>query len=351
MVMGTGAATASIVNQLTHHPGPRPSRTMATDRSSAIESELELALWSDYVDKLAAWITGEFECRGIETLLLKGPAIARWLYADSGSRPYGDADVMVSPAQWNAAQSLLRELGFSQELAPLDHPGMTSFASESWVRGNENVDLHCTLWGLDVSPEVAWRALSRSPAEIELQGRRIRVLAPAARALLLATHAAKHGDGWALTDLEKGIAQLDPGIWRDAGALATELDAIPAFAAGMRLVGNGPEVVRALSLPDVPHPEASLRAWRVPMALGLEQLARTRGGRPKLVMVLRELAPNPAFMRWWTPLARRGRAGLVLAYIWRVIWMLAHAGPAIYAWRRARHGHAPAQARPPGDTR
>jgi len=42
------------------------------------------------------------------------------------------------------------------------------------------------------------------------------------------------------------------------------------------------------------------------------------------------------FMRWWSPLARRGRLGLTVSFLWRPLWFLGHAGPAYLAWRRAR---------------
>jgi hypothetical protein len=301
-----------------------------------VDAELQLALWSQYVDKVAVSVTEEFAARGVETILLKGPAIATWLYCDGTPRPYGDADVMVSPADWPAAESILSELGFRKELAPLDHPGMGSFASEAWIRGSENVDLHCTLWGLGATPEAVWAALAPLTERIELRGREVRTLGLEARALLLATHAAKHGDGWAVGDLERGVRMLPFDLWCRAAVLASELDAVPAFVAGMRLVAGGREIVQEIGFADGPLAEASLRAWRVPMALGIEELSKTPGLLAKLRFVLRELFPTPAFMRWWTPLARRGSVGLSAAYVWRLVWVFRYAVPAFRAWRRAQ---------------
>jgi Uncharacterised nucleotidyltransferase len=312
------------------------------DRLRSVDKALELSLWSLHVDKVAASVTRELLLRGIDSILLKGPAVARWLYRDGTPRPYGDADIMVAPSNWQATRDMLRELGFRKELGPLAHPGMDSIASEAWVRENQNVDLHCTLWGVGVAPEAVWRALQRSDRTIELDGTHVRTLAPEAQALLLATHAASHGDGWAVTDLERGVRMLPLDLWRRAGALAVELAAIPAFAAGMRLVEGGRELMLKLGLPDAPLAEASLRAWRVPMSMGFEQLARTSGASAKAGVVIRELLPTPAFMRWWTPLARRGRPGLAAAYVWRVVWAVRHAVPAYLAWRRARRvGESP----------
>ncbi len=91
--------------------------------SEGVGGELQLELWSLYVDKLAVSIIAEFESHGIGSILLKGPAIASWLYADGTHRPYGDADLLVSPENWERAEALLQHLGFEKELAPLDHPG------------------------------------------------------------------------------------------------------------------------------------------------------------------------------------------------------------------------------------
>jgi len=96
-------------------------------------------------------------------------------------------------------------------------------------------------------------------------------------------------------------------------------------------------VAGGLALPAEPGVDVALRASTPPpMALGFEWLARTPGWRGKVALTLRKTFPSPAFMRAWSPLARRGRMGLGLAYVWRPIWLALHAGPAFLAWRRAR---------------
>lgn len=311
-----------------------PNGSLAGGR---IRLELEKELWSRYVDKVAASISDEFGARGIDSVLLKGPAIARWLYRNGPPRPYSDADLLVSPFDWRKAEAMLLELGFEKELGALEHPGMESFASESWVRGAETIDLHCTLWGLQATPEQVWGTLSITTEPMTLEGQTLRILNPEARTLVLATHAAKHGDGQPCVDLEIAVRELPLELWRRAAALAILLGGGSAFAAGMRLVPGGREIVRAIGLPNVPMPEATLRAWRVPMALGLDHLSQTPRFFPKLKVLFRELLPTPAFMRWWTPLARRGRWGLAASYVWRLLWVGRYAIPAFLAWRRARH--------------
>jgi hypothetical protein len=68
----------------------------------------------------------------------------------------------------------------------------------------------------------------------------------------------------------------------------------------------------------------------------VERLHRTRGARARAGLLLREALPSPEFMRWWSPLARHGRLGLAAAYGRRWLWLLAHAGPSVRTWRRAR---------------
>ena len=81
---------------------------------------------------------------------------------------------MVAPSDWEKAEAVLGELGFEKELGPLDHPGMATFASEAWMRGGENVDLHCTLWGMGAAPEQVWGQLSQMTEPMTLEGQTLR---------------------------------------------------------------------------------------------------------------------------------------------------------------------------------
>src|SRR6266566_4522520 len=100
------------------------------------------------IDQLTVEIVGAFATHGIATLVLKGPVLAQWLYPGE-VRPYGDSDVMVAPDDWDRAVATLRGLGFSDRHGPRAHPRMESFASTPFRRGEDNLDLHCALHGLD----------------------------------------------------------------------------------------------------------------------------------------------------------------------------------------------------------
>lgn len=63
------------------------------------------------------WITGQVVARfrdaGIDPILLKGPVHARWLYPEEPSRrSYGDADLLVPPAELSICEGRLAEMGF-----------------------------------------------------------------------------------------------------------------------------------------------------------------------------------------------------------------------------------------------
>src|SRR5207248_10574335 len=57
---------------------------------------------------------------GLRSLVLKGPAIASWLYDDPADRAYGDIDLLVDPARFAQAESVLGRLGFEPVVGPLD---------------------------------------------------------------------------------------------------------------------------------------------------------------------------------------------------------------------------------------
>jgi hypothetical protein len=72
-----------------------------------------------------------------------------------------------------------------------------------------------------------------------------------------------------------------------------------------------------------------------PTALAFAALAAATSWRERGAIVRRKLAPTPAFMRHAYPVARLRSGGLVLAYLWRPLVLLAHAGPGLLAWWRA----------------
>src|SRR5437764_10995294 len=116
--------------------GPTPDRA----RALAIGSNLA-------ADAVAAEVVVEFERRGIRAILLRGPAIAGWLY-EEGERGYFDVDLLVEPAAITSAEQTLLALGFRGR--SLGHGGLAPPRhAEPWARGTgPSVDLHRTLVGV-----------------------------------------------------------------------------------------------------------------------------------------------------------------------------------------------------------
>ena len=277
------------------------------------------------VDWLTVEISGAFAEEGIESMVLKGPALAAWLYPDE-LRAYGDSDLVVRPEDWQPAIDILEGLGFENYLEPMGHPRMESFASTGFVRGTDNVDLHCTLHGLDESPDVVVSTLMATAVRQSIGNAELLVPGRVALLLHVGLHAAHHAEGKAIEDLRRAIADADDRLWGEAAALARALDGLPAFASGLQLLPEGVALARALGIEGVRSPRHELRRRRIPMAEGIDALLTPGlGARQRAATLAQEFFPPPEFMRWWTPLASRGRAALAIAYAWRAFWLLANA--------------------------
>jgi hypothetical protein len=301
---------------------------------------LRLAAFSLAVDRVTAEVTTALDAARIPSVLVKGPAIANWLYAGEGARLYADTDLLVRAADWEGALAVLAGLGFEDDLGPLRHPRMESGAGHPWVRAADgaSVDLHRTLFGIGAEPEEVWAAFSTGAVRQRVGGVEVAMPPLSARLLHVCLHAVQDG-GDPLTkpmrDLQRAVATVPIETWARAGELAERLRATEAFAAGLRLPPGGREVAEAIGARRAGAAGAALRLEGTPLAEGIQQLAEAPGARAKLALAMREAFPNPAFMRWWTPLARRGHAGLALAYPWRLAWLAYRALPGYRAWRRA----------------
>lgn len=294
-------------------------------------------MYSRIVDRQAVEISRSFHEAGVDHLLLKGPAIAGWLYGDDEVRAYGDADFLVARQDWDRAIGVLKREGFEDALARMGHPRMESFHSHPWAsKGRPDVDMHATLEGLGADMEIVWRELSVEREPLRLADGEVEMLAEPGRLLHVALHVAQHRDGKAVIDLERALARVGDERWTEAAELAERVDGMAAFLSGLRVLERGEALVQRLGLRDVHSVQTLLRADQVPLAEGLHELSSTPGWRAKLRLLLGELAPSPEFMRWWSPLARRGHGGLVAAYLWRPIYLVSRLPAALRAFVRAR---------------
>ncbi len=301
-----------------------------------------LAVRNLAIDRLAAEVAAEFAGARIESVVLKGPVLAAWLYPED-VRPYGDADLLVAPERWDDAVAVLVGLGFADRLGPMAHPRMESFNSTAFIRGaadEDNLDLHCAIHGLEAPPERIWAGFGSGAATQEIGGAELRVPGRPALALHVALHAAHHTEPKPVEDLRRALAVADDGLWAQAWGLARELDGEAAFASGLRRLPAGEELAGRLGIDartrSVRH---DVRHQGVPTAEGIDSLlAPGQNLRGRIATVARELFPRPDFMRWWSPLARRGPLGLALSYPWRWAFLAWNAPRGLLAVRRARRG-------------
>ena len=87
----------------------------------ASSSELMVAVQAAIVDRATARVVTALRDEGVRSILLKGPVLADWLYADS-PRAYLDADLLVAPADVSRAEAVLDGLGYAKVLGDADIP-------------------------------------------------------------------------------------------------------------------------------------------------------------------------------------------------------------------------------------
>lgn len=279
------------------------------------------------LDAVAVRTCAALRSRGITAILLKGSGLGRRLGV-ADQRLYRDVDLLVAPQTFDPAQDLLDELGYRSLMPDARADDWPHWHARPWrVPGplRLTVDLHRGFAGV-ADPERFWTAVSTTSERLELAGGWVPVPDSACAALLVALHAASPGrSGRPRTDLTRALAVFPPAIWRAAADVADRGRATPAFALGLRQVEQGAVLAAALNLPDHVPASRQLAARRAPAtAYSLARLVELPTGRARLRHFAVRLFPSPAAMRVAGRLARRGTAGLILAYAVRL---------ARHAWR------------------
>jgi hypothetical protein len=302
-----------------------------------------VAAWNLMIDAVTAEVVRALRAADADPIVLKGPTLSHWVGADL-TRPYVDCDLLVAPARVDAAEQVLAGLGFRRYLEGIDLEEHWPHPAVAWQRGkDELVDLHRTIWGADAPPERVWDVLAARRSSLRLARLDVAILDVAATALLLALHAAKHGAAHdrPLADLNTALRRLDAETWKEAASLAVSLEAESAFAAGLRLDPVGRTLADDLGLPDRYPAGIALAAGSASHSANtLERLSSANGARAKAAFVAHRVVPPAAWMRAGYPLARRGRAGLVVSYAWRLVAVPVRLVRALPTWHRA-HRSAP----------
>ena len=292
------------------------------------------------VDALTAEVATAFGCEGIAVLVLKGPVLARWLYRGE-VRPYVDCDLMVAPGDRARAVCVLERLGFAEHmpwmpmLISRDSGGTTFLRLDSGV-----VDLHCRLSGLDGDLDAIWSCFAASAERQVIGGVELRVPDRDTVLLHVVLHAAHHAnqDGKPLEDLRRAIARVEKSRWSGVLEFARAYGGVAAFAAGLRLLPEGRDLACRLGLDEARSLKHEIRREDNVIAEDLYALLSADVGiRRKLAIATSRIFPRPDYMRWCSPLARRGTVGLAGAYLWRPIWIIGQAPGAIHTlWRIQR---------------
>lgn len=300
---------------------------------------LRLVVRNLLIDRVTVEIANAFKGEGIQTLILKGPVLAEWLYPGE-VRTYCDSDLLVAPKHWGRAVSVLERLGFAEYCSWMPSPLSLDPGGIAFQRGDDMVDLHCVLPGLDGDPNAIWASLLERSDHQVIGGAKLRVPDRDAVLLHVGLHAAHHAnyeECKPFEDLRRAIAHAKQSQWRGALELAHAYHGVPAFAAGLSLLPEGRDLVRLLGLEGVRSLRHGLRRHDDVIAEEINALlsSETSVGH-KLITVTSELFPRSEYMRWWSPLARRGKLGLAVAYLWRPLWAVGQAARAIVTLWRVR---------------
>jgi hypothetical protein len=291
------------------------------------------------LDTRAAEAVGLLTRHDIPSILLKGRVIASWLYVGE-VRNYCDIDLLVDPAQRQQAMDVLATLGYRHHLAGADEAEYGSNETELISPAGVVIDLHHTLLGVDGSPERLWKVLSGRTAELRVGGQVVPVLDEDARTMHLALHAAQNGpaDVKALADLERGLDQLPLSRWREAARIARELDAEPAFSAGLRVSALGCDMATALGLLPPTDVTLLLRTRSAPAeALQIQRFVELRTLGDRMHLIGRKLWPTTAYMHGTVPGARAGARALLAARLRRMVGLPTKFRVAFRSWSEARH--------------
>ncbi len=191
--------------------------------------------------------------------------------------------------------------------------------------------------------------MARETVVAEIAGEKVEIPNEAARCLIVALHAAQHGPSVQapLYDLERAISVGARSSWERAIDLARSVGAEPEFVTGLGLVPAGERLRADLGLEPLPLTER-LAINLAPQAEGVPGfywLAQQKGLRARARYVARKLVPPADFMRFKYARAGKGTAHLVLAYLYRLLWIARRTVPGFLAWRRVRSAAKPRQPR------
>jgi hypothetical protein len=227
-----------LARRLAGPDGAAPPPILARLRARFDENVLRnLALTTTLAELL-----GRLAGAGVEAMPIKGPALAISAYGDLALRQFGDLDIVVRPADFDRARSLLRDWGYRPALELGDAGERTLRSSDHHLpleheESKVRVELH---WSLDngrpgriLDGDWVW-ANART---VSLLGREVPALSWSALLVYLCVHGAKHGWtnlGW-IRDVAGVLEAAPAGELAGAARLAAATDARRRLALGVAL--------------------------------------------------------------------------------------------------------------------
>jgi hypothetical protein len=299
------------------------------------------------LDAAAAQAVTAMRARGLRPILIKGPAIERRMYPEGVRRRYDDVDLLVAPAEFDAAAAVLLELRYRMKLPErwlgvrLTELPLHAVEFKREARGAADIDLHRTIHWARVEPGLVWGELSAGTEWMTVGGTELEVLGGAPQAVVVSLHAIQHGQDVPkpLDDLRHALDRLDEPVWSEAALIARRLGAAEPFAAALRMVPSGAALAERLGLTHSESAEVRLlRDGEALIALALEQFLAERSLRGRARLAWAKLVPSPDYIRLGYPIARTGGLGLACGYAQRVMRLARRTPAALVAWRNARRG-------------
>ena len=259
-----------------------PVELATAARAQLASGRRHRALTLDVIDALAT--------EGLTPTLLKGYGLATRLYATPLSRPSVDVDLAIPPESIGVAERAMARLGLSLQTDSALGDAFEEHHHRAWAGPRGLVELHHRLAsglggdGLD-DADIESRLVNA-----ELEGRRVRYLAPEDEFLYLCVHAATHAFlrvSW-LLDLKRFLEvtpSLDAAeLVRRAGAVSQVRSLRAALALSERLVGARiPEGARAALS------RFSVRATFDPLVFSEEHVASADWASARIPSVLLHL--------------------------------------------------------------
>ena len=192
------------------------------------------------MERQAIEATAVLRGAGIDSLVVKGVALAGQLYDAAETRTYADVDLLVDPVRWAAAQRVLTSIGYLA--AP--YSGLLGQPAHSCVLrrpdpalGSLELDLHHRIHGIGVSSRHFWEVATSEPVRIRVGDAELLTtpLPVTGLHLLVATLPELGGAGRNVSEWERFRAR-HPDTLPDVRRMARTLRARKAHDRALRIV-------------------------------------------------------------------------------------------------------------------